>query len=132
MVNRTASGASDGFIAKYGPNGALEWVNRMGHGGADFGTGVAVDSLGNTFVAWTYAVNTNNTNAFIYKYNANGVFQGLYEVSSTNREVTHGIAVDGKTTSTWSATLITTVRRPPTSALALPLQRPTLAGLSSS
>jgi integrase len=47
----TSAGNSDIFVAKYDPNGALVWAKGAGASGAglDQGTGVAVDSAGNSY-----------------------------------------------------------------------------------
>jgi len=46
----TSSGATDVFVAKYTPLGALLWAKGAGGSGSDSGRGVAVDSRGNVYV----------------------------------------------------------------------------------
>src|SRR5579872_3828927 len=46
--------ASDAFVAKFAPDGTLVWSTFLGGSGADYATGVGVDSAGNVVVTgWT-------------------------------------------------------------------------------
>ncbi|NQU19718.1 MAG: tandem-95 repeat protein [Candidatus Nealsonbacteria bacterium] len=44
-VTLTSGGGFEGFAAKYGPDGALDWVQSLG-AGLDFGTAIAVEAVG--------------------------------------------------------------------------------------
>lgn len=46
----TNVGGDDIFVARYNSNGALLWAKQAGDFGQDQGAGIAVDSLGNTYV----------------------------------------------------------------------------------
>ena len=46
----TSVGGEDVFVAKYAPNGSLVWAKQAGGEGDSFGTGVAVDTAGNSLV----------------------------------------------------------------------------------
>jgi hypothetical protein len=48
-------GVQDIFVAKYNSNGTLAWAKRAGSTSADYGLGVAVDGLGNSYVTGTFA-----------------------------------------------------------------------------
>jgi hypothetical protein len=78
-------GTNDAFVAKLGPAGALVYLTLLGGSGYDQGTGIAVDSLGNAYVAgYTDSVSfpnsapgartTNNggNDAFIAKISPDG------------------------------------------------------------
>jgi hypothetical protein len=45
------AGGSDGFVAKISPTGALVYSTYVGGAGTDFGNGIAVDGVGNAYVA---------------------------------------------------------------------------------
>jgi hypothetical protein len=87
QVTLTASGASDIYTAKYGPNGAFAWVRKVGGSGADIGYGIAADSAGNSYVTGyfrgvavfgsgepnqTTLTVTGGADIFIAKYDTNG------------------------------------------------------------
>ena len=48
---RTLPGAYDAFVTKYDAAGNLQWVTQFGTNGSESGSGVAVDDLGNVYVA---------------------------------------------------------------------------------
>jgi len=51
-------GASDAFVAKFAPDGALLWSTYLGGILDDWATGVAVDAAGNVLVTgWTRSTN---------------------------------------------------------------------------
>ncbi len=49
----TSAGASDAFVVKLSPGGAVQWSLRLGGAGADSATSVAVDGAGNVLVTGT-------------------------------------------------------------------------------
>jgi hypothetical protein len=52
---RTLSGpGSEVFVAKYNTNGMCSWVNRIGGATGDIGYGIAIDSLGNSYITGQY------------------------------------------------------------------------------
>ena len=58
-------GASDAFVAKFAPDGALLWSTYLGGVGDDWATGVAVDATGNVLVTgWTRSTNFPVLHAF--------------------------------------------------------------------
>jgi hypothetical protein len=83
------SGSSDAFIAKYDSAGNKIWVYLIGTAGADDSAGIAIDSGGHIYIAWTAS------DAHISKYDSNGNLQWsvLLEPQSTYVRAT-GIATD--------------------------------------
>ncbi|MEO6184556.1 MAG: SBBP repeat-containing protein, partial [Verrucomicrobiota bacterium] len=53
-TNVTSSGQHDLFIAKYGSTGTLGWIQKGGGTNYDYGNSIALDSLGNAFVAGVF------------------------------------------------------------------------------
>jgi len=91
LDGRINSGSSDAFIAKYDSAGNKKWVRMMGTAGADDSAGIAIDSRGNIYMAWT------TSDAKITKYDADGNLQWsvLLEPASTYVRAT-GIAADNE------------------------------------
>ncbi|MGQ0635344.1 MAG: hypothetical protein ACT4QC_12090 [Planctomycetaceae bacterium] len=91
----TARGSNDAFVAKYAPDNTLAWVRRMGGDTvstdgsfADGGANIAVDGLGNVYVAGIFSgsadfgsivLSTSATpgdkDGFVTKLDAGGTFQ---------------------------------------------------------
>ena len=80
-VSLTSNGLKDVFVAKYNTSGILLWVKSAGGIGEDFGSGIAVDGMGNvavtgefkntaTFGAYTFTA--GGTDPFVCKYNSTG------------------------------------------------------------
>ncbi len=57
-INLTSSGKDDIFIAKYLPNGTISWARSAGGSLGDVGFGTAVDTMGNVYVAGSFASST--------------------------------------------------------------------------
>ena len=77
--------ANDVFTAKYDPDGNGVWAASSGGGSGDWGTGIAVDSLGNVFIAGYFQSqfvfneiphsSEGNRDAFVAVYDASGTPQ---------------------------------------------------------
>ena len=79
-------GGLDAFVTKFNTSGALVWSTAVGGASADYATGVAVDSFGNSYITGTtfstslagvppgaaQPVNHGNGDAFVAKLNFNG------------------------------------------------------------
>lgn len=50
LPGQTAAGDRDAFVARFGPDGALDWVRQFGAPGADSARGIALDGEGNGVV----------------------------------------------------------------------------------
>ena len=73
-----ARGFGDGFVAKYSPEGELEWTRQVGTSQPDAATGVSADADGNVFVAGFTrgslegSRDGRDVDAFVAKYSAAG------------------------------------------------------------
>ena len=75
-------GGTDIFVAKYNPNGQLIWAKSAGGIKSDDGSGIALDRLGNLYVAGRFdsaavfgntpVVGNGNYDAFLAKYDTSG------------------------------------------------------------
>ena len=109
------SGGSDVFIVKYSSLGVGQWATRIGGTGNDIGNGITVDSNNNIIVTGQYGsnpvtiynapggvldvtlpplVNSGINDAFIVKYNSNGVGTWATRIAGSNDEFGYGITVD--------------------------------------
>jgi hypothetical protein len=98
------SATSDLFVAKFGPDGSLLWVQAEGGLDDDQGTKAAVDSNGNIFITGFFTgdayFGTDNlvygndaTEMFVAKYDADGALMWV-EASFSNEAQGSDIAVD--------------------------------------
>lgn len=105
-TNLVSAGASDLFIAKYDPAGALQWARQAGGAANDYGHGVAVDGAGNIYVTGNAGGNasfgrTNITGnpgkdyIFLAKYDIPGVVQWVRTVTPDQGGQGFSVAVDG-------------------------------------
>ncbi len=95
-----SAGSWDAFLAKYDASGALLWTRRLGTEGIDSGQGVAVDGAGNAYVAgYTYGSlggsNAGGQDAFLAKYDAEGIMLWTRQIGTPEGDFGYGIAVDG-------------------------------------
>ena len=106
------SESQDIFVVKYNTSGKAVWSARIGTTGGDVGYGIASDSNGNVYVTGQFAnapfvisynsdgtafgslVNGGNVDAFIAKYNTNGVGQWIARLSGGNVDIAYGVATD--------------------------------------
>lgn len=116
------SGSLDAFIVKFNSKGKRLWATYYGGSNSDYGQGCTVDSSGNIFLAgYTSSISgiasssgahqinlAGNTDAFIAKFNSNGVLQwGTYygDIAEDNgrhckADILGNIYLSGETKST--------------------------------
>lgn len=100
------------FIIKYNTSGFVQWVTRItGNSGVGtFGYGIAVDSTGNSYVTGAgpgttlivYSSDTtqfgtisvSGSDAFLVKYNTNGIAQWSAKVAGTSSDTGNALTVD--------------------------------------
>lgn len=100
-------GGYDAYLAKFNANGTLLWSTYYGGTGADYGRSVITDSQGNVYLAGntasTNAIATTGahqsalgggTDAFLVKFNKDGVRQWATYYGGTGTESGFGLAVD--------------------------------------
>jgi hypothetical protein len=99
-------GADDAFVTKLGPNGDTLWTRQWGCAESDNARAVAVDRLGDVYVAgesWGNPdgwVNAGAKDMFLLKYDSNGVEKGSLLKGSVGDEDVIGMAIDQKGTIT--------------------------------
>lgn len=87
-ANLTSSGSSDGYLAKFNSNGAIQWAKSIGGLSNDSASSVKVDSSGNVFVAGTFEGTTvtpetsiiasaGASDGYLAKFNASGAVQWM-------------------------------------------------------
>ncbi len=100
----TSAGSADIFVAKYDGVGNVLWARSAGGtSGLDWGTGIAVDAAGNSYVTgWYTGVATfgsftlteaGSNDIFLAKYDANGTVLWARSAGGTMQERAYGIAV---------------------------------------
>lgn len=110
-----SEGSSDAFVVKYSPVGVVVWATKIGGTGAEFGTGVGVDALGNVYAVGSYASNpvsifntggsvfgtlptAGGTDGYLVKYNTDGMAQWMTRLSGggagTQTDTVNAISVD--------------------------------------
>jgi len=110
-------GDYDAYVAKLGPNGALQWNTFMGGIGSDYGRGIAIDEkgyiylIGNSNVTWGQPVTSHNRDcdAFAAKLDENGALQWNTFLGGKGADYSRAITVNwtgnifltGQSSSSW-------------------------------
>lgn len=95
----TVAGGTDAFLMKYDTAGNRLWARQMGNG-TTWGTSVSVDSHGNAFVSGTTDTTLDgNTSAgredaFLSKYNTNGIEEWTLQLGTNRTDYGLGVSVD--------------------------------------
>jgi hypothetical protein len=90
------SPSSDVFIAKYNPNGQIEWAKNAGSAIGDEGSAIAIDAADNIYVTGWFsgaaAFDEHKINSaggqdiFLAKYNTKGNCTAVYSIGGTSTE----------------------------------------------
>ncbi|MBJ7427639.1 MAG: SBBP repeat-containing protein [Bacteroidia bacterium] len=98
----------DAFISKFNSNGTLLWATFYGGSGYEMGRGIVTDSVGNiiltgqtgssnaivTIGAHQTTLGGGTFDAFVAKFNSNGVRQWATYYGGNNNDVGYGITID--------------------------------------
>jgi hypothetical protein len=118
----TKTGADDIFLVKYDGNGNVQWAISAGGSSEDEAQSVAVDALGNVFIAGDFRsssitfgsytlTNSGLNDMFIVKYDANGNVIWAKSAGGTGFEYAFSVCVDvsgnALVTGTFSSSTIT-------------------------
>ena len=89
-------GNSDVFLAKYEASGNQSWIRQFGSSETDFGTAVAVDAAGNSWITGSMqgASPGGEQDAFVAKYDTAGTQLWIHQFGSVNGESAEGVVVD--------------------------------------
>jgi hypothetical protein len=103
-VSLTSAGFPDIFIAKYTSNGDLAWAKRAGGIRNDQGSGISVDSAGNSYVTGffngtatfgtTTLTSAGGSDIFVAKYDSTGTVLWAKRAGGISGENGNGIGVD--------------------------------------
>lgn len=100
LPGQSSFGASDAFVRKYSSSGSVIWTRQFGTSTYDGASGVAVDALGNVYVAgYTDGALPGQTSfgdldAFVRKYNSSGSERWTRQFGTSDVDTVRGIAVD--------------------------------------
>ncbi|WP_375338635.1 SBBP repeat-containing protein [[Phormidium] sp. ETS-05] len=104
----TSAGGNDIFITKLDTNGNYVWAKNIGASSGSFGSGITVDSSGNTYITGSFSGTAdfdpgagvaNLTSAgvediFMLKLDTNGNYQWAKNVGGSSSDFSRGIAID--------------------------------------
>lgn len=104
-VTVTCAGNHDAFVAKFNPQGEMQWIRTAGGPGGDYARAIACDAAGNVYVAGEIdgdamfgslqvTGHAGADDAFVAKYSTNGDLIWAKGYGGYNREDARGIAVD--------------------------------------
>ena len=98
-INSINSGSSSGgFLAKYDKLGTFKWIREIAVNGTTVVNGIAIDSQDNLFLTGraegTVATNVFRADAFVLKYDTNGVQKWVRQFGSVAEEIGTAITVD--------------------------------------
>lgn len=103
----TALGSGDAFVAKYGADGSLLWVQQMGSaaGISTIARSVTTDASGNVYVGGDFRgaisigpynlTSSGDKDGFVAKFGSDGSVQWANRWGGVNTEYIQGVAVDG-------------------------------------
>ncbi|MFX1498040.1 MAG: SBBP repeat-containing protein [Promethearchaeota archaeon] len=87
--------SSDIVVIKYDGNGVKQWNRTWGGADADYGNGVAVDSLGNVYCGgFTSSFGAGSDDIVVVKYNGMGVQQWNRTWGGADADYDQGVTVD--------------------------------------
>jgi len=98
-LDGTNIGVEDIFIAKYDTSGNQIWIKQFGSADGDIAIGIAVDSVGNSYITgYTYGdlagTNVGKRDIFIAKYGTSGNQVWIKQFGSADADFGYGITVD--------------------------------------
>lgn len=103
QISRTSSGASDIFIAKYNPDGYVQWVEAFGGSGHDYGADIVIDDNNNIYCTGNFLYTVNfkgtsktargSTDIFILKLNTNRELEWLNTIDGIGTDLVQKMAI---------------------------------------
>lgn len=108
-LNTSSANSKDVFVANYDQAGNLKWAQKAGGKGVDSGTGIDVDSKGNTYVSGVFQETADFGNnhkiinkdlkisafgVFVAKYNSSGLLEKVQKIGNNQGCLCPKVAVD--------------------------------------
>ncbi|MHC4562050.1 MAG: SBBP repeat-containing protein [Planctomycetota bacterium] len=95
-----SAGGRDAFLSKYDPSGTLLWTEQLGTTEYDEGLSVAIDGMGNAFIAgWTLGAlegpSAGSFDVFVSKYDPSGTQQWTRQLGTAEADYGNAVAIDG-------------------------------------
>ena len=104
ITTMTSSGENDIFVAKLDINGNWLWVNQAGGISGSYGSSIAVDDNGNSYVTGGFSgsatfgttklTSSGKNDIFIAKLNSSGNWLWVKQAGGTSGDIGNSIAVD--------------------------------------
>jgi hypothetical protein len=100
-----SAGGTDMYVVKLNSAGVVQWAQKAGGTGSDYGQGIAVDASGNVYVTGDIGVGTStfgsfsvtsggSLDMFVAKYNSAGTCQWVQRAGAGGTDEGYGIAAD--------------------------------------
>ena len=108
-ATQTPSGNTNGYLVKYNANGAFQWVVKLSGSLEAACLGVAVDGSNNVYVTGMFSgtanfnpsgsanltsVGATGLDAFVAKYNANGIYQWAFQIGNNYGDQGYALTAD--------------------------------------
>ncbi len=105
-ISLSSDGSGDLFLAKYNSNGVCQWAQKIAGSGADVASNVVVDKYGNSyFTGYSSSsnvsfnngqsiTNSGSNDAFVAKYNTDGLCQWAQKIAGSNSDYAYGVDLD--------------------------------------
>lgn len=85
----------DFCVVKYNSSGELEWYSTWGGPQADYGKGVAIDSIGNIYITgFTWSYGPGKADPCLVKFNSSGEFEWYRTWGGTSWDSGYDIVID--------------------------------------
>ena len=99
----TSSGSDDIFVAQYSAEGDLKWIRSAGGSEYDYAFNVTIDSRGNSYLTGSFEgtasfenqelISAGNTDAFLSKYDSEGLVNWTIAIGGDQDDHASGIAI---------------------------------------
>jgi hypothetical protein len=107
-ANLTSAGSSDIFVLKLTSGGGFVWAKRMGGGGSDRATAIAVDAVNRVYTTGSFRstadfdpgagtftlTSVGSTDVFISRLNSSGSFSMAKQLGGSSSQEAHDIELD--------------------------------------